>query len=134
MATVHHSTDINQPARGRKTMWIVLAVIVAAAIIYWIAAAISRSDMNDTDRGAGMTTVETPAATPGAVTDTNPQDMTTIPRTETPQTNTPITGATVTDGAGAGTVTDGTTGATTNGTATGTPGTADTTTVPPSGG
>lgn len=48
MATVHHASDDMTPRRNRRTLWIVFLIILAVAIVYGVASAVSQSGPSDT--------------------------------------------------------------------------------------
>jgi hypothetical protein len=111
MATLHHASDDITPRRNRRTLWIVLLIIVAVAIVYGVASAVSQGGPSDTAVMPPEQPVTGGVAADGGIIDEKPVDV---------PANAPLPGRTVTDGAGTGTVTDATTGATDNGAATGT--------------
>jgi len=110
MATLHHASDEMTPRRNRRTLWIVLLIVVAVAIVYGVASAISQSGPSDTAVMPSEQPVTGGVTADGGIIDKKPVDA---------AATTPLTGRTVTDGAGTGTVTDATTGGTENGAATG---------------
>lgn len=121
MATVHHVHDDMTPRRNWRTLWIVVALIAAVAIVYSVASVVSQGEPSDTAVVPADQPVTGGTRADGGIVDT-PAAVTT-PRTATTAGDTPLEGRTVTDGVGAGTVTDATTGATEDGAATGTAGT-----------
>lgn len=48
MATLHHASDDMSPRRNRRTLWIVLLIILAVAIVYGVASAVSQGGPSDT--------------------------------------------------------------------------------------
>jgi hypothetical protein len=48
MATVHLASGDMTPCRNQSTLWIVLLIILAAAIVYGVASAVSQSGPSDT--------------------------------------------------------------------------------------
>lgn len=118
MATVHHVHDDVAPRRNWRTLWIVLALIAAVAIVYSVASVVSQGGPSDTAVVPADQPVTGGTRADGGIVDTPAAATTTRASGDTP-----LSGRTVTDGAGAGTVTDATTGATEDGAATGTAGT-----------
>jgi hypothetical protein len=106
------------PRRNWRTLWIVVALIVAVAIVYSVASVVSQGEPSD----AAVVPADRPV-TGGVRTDGGIVDTPAASTTTRASGDTPLTGRTVTDGAGTGTVTDATTGATEDGAATGTKGT-----------
>ncbi|MBP2157968.1 MULTISPECIES: hypothetical protein [Asticcacaulis] len=118
MATMHHASDDMTPRRNWRTVWIVLLIILAVAIVYGVASAVSQSGASDTPIMPADEPVTGGVTADGGIIETPRQAGQDTPQGRAQET--PLTGRTVTDGAGAGTVTDATTGATENGAATGT--------------
>jgi hypothetical protein len=116
MANVHHAPDDMAPRRNWRTLWIVLAIIVAVAIVYSVASAVSQSRPSDTAVVPPDQPVTGGVTTRGGMVDT-PTGAVPVPAEPD---EAPLAGPTVTDGAGTGTVIDATTGATDNGVAQGT--------------
>jgi hypothetical protein len=114
MATVHHTPDDMAPRRNWRTVWIILALIVAVAIVYAVASAVSQSGPSDSAIVPAEQPVTGGMANDGGIVDAKPTAETTPAPADTP-----LPGKAVTDGAGTGTVTDPATGPTRDGVTTG---------------